>query len=176
MVTIDGNDFPTYKTLDQADVWYTGSLQYSLWFSFSDDERKRFLVDASRLIDSQCWKGEQCQTSQGLQFPRTGLEDCCASTVIDGCEDFPEHCFYEIVTRQMVAVNAMTLSCGEYDSAVMAMIPPPKFSNLPETTMKTIGCWIQSKNSGNNCSPCGKFSDECETSGCKEGHGHNHSC
>lgn len=87
-VEIDGEEFETYASLEDANKYMKGVFNNSTWFDpLSDPETKaRALVTATRLLDKQCWKGEKLDSSQPLQWPRevdgvSGTPDA----IVQGC-------------------------------------------------------------------------------------------
>lgn len=149
-VTIDTNDYPVYRDLTQADAWFGGSLQYAFWMSFSDDERKRMLVEATRLIDAQSWRGEACSPSSTLAFPRDGLTDCCTGNAIDGCTDFPEDAFYAVVFRQARAQMLALDGCQD-QSSLAPIEPAPLFTSLPAAVIEKVACWVCELDDNGEC-------------------------
>jgi hypothetical protein len=72
-ITISGKDYTTYSSLADADDYYLGSTEYSTWEGYTDAEKERGLISATRLIDRQAWQGSKADDDQTLDFPRTGL-------------------------------------------------------------------------------------------------------
>lgn len=83
-VDIGAEEFTVYSleddALDEADIYFTGSLHADTWRSATDDEKARALVTASRLLDRQTWVGDVAVAGQALAWPRSG-------TGITGVED-----------------------------------------------------------------------------------------
>jgi hypothetical protein len=55
-VTIAGTDFTTYAALAEADEYMLASFDYPTWTAKSDDDKGRYLVSATRLLDAQTWQ------------------------------------------------------------------------------------------------------------------------
>lgn len=72
-ITISGNDYTVYSNLADADDYYLGSVEYSDWNGYTDSEKERGLISATRLLDRQSWQGSKDDEDQTLDFPRTGL-------------------------------------------------------------------------------------------------------
>jgi hypothetical protein len=80
-ISIGGINYGSYSTLAEADIYYAGSSEFAAWSAFSNSEKERGLISATRLIDRQSWLGAKEDSSQTLAFPRTGLTDCAGSEV-----------------------------------------------------------------------------------------------
>lgn len=83
VVTLNSIDYPVYASLEAADAYLEGSMSENAqkWRLITDeDTKKRYIIQMTRLIDRQRWKGEKTDEAQELQFPRTG-------TGVDGVED-----------------------------------------------------------------------------------------
>jgi len=80
-ITISGNDFLTYSSLAEADTYFLGSTDLSTWDGYTDAQKERGLVSATRLIDRQSWQGEKDDSEQSLSFPRSGLSDCAGNSI-----------------------------------------------------------------------------------------------
>ena len=70
-VTIGGNTYDTYVTVEQVDAYAGGSMNVAAWDALLPDDKGRAVVTATRWIDSQCWQGEKVDPDQPLKFPRT---------------------------------------------------------------------------------------------------------
>jgi len=66
-------DYTVYADLDTADEYLGGSSHASTWDTLDDDQKGRYLVTASRLLNRQAWKGTKTVAGQALAFPRTGM-------------------------------------------------------------------------------------------------------
>jgi hypothetical protein len=84
LVTIGATEYEVYSSLADADTYFNASIQFVEWDAFSDDQKSRGLVSATRLIDRQDWQGEKTEQgspTQNLEFPRTGLTHCSGTSV-----------------------------------------------------------------------------------------------
>lgn len=54
-VTISGSNFTTYANVADADTYMLGNLSFAAWNDASTDEKGRYLVSATRLLDNQTW-------------------------------------------------------------------------------------------------------------------------
>lgn len=57
-VTIGGTNFTTYARVAEADEYLLASFDFSTWDAKSDDDKGRFLVSATRLLDAQTWQSD----------------------------------------------------------------------------------------------------------------------
>lgn len=70
-VTINGEDYDVYASVEEVDRYANGSLTADAWQALTDDDKARVLVSVTRWIDSQCWQGEKIDPAQPLAWPRT---------------------------------------------------------------------------------------------------------
>lgn len=54
-ITISGNDYFSYATVEDADIYLIPSFNYATWSVLSADQKGSYLVAASRFLDSLCW-------------------------------------------------------------------------------------------------------------------------
>lgn len=83
-VTIGSTTYTVYSSLIDAEAYFNASTQFADWNGFNDDEKRRGLVSATRLIERQSWQGTKTETgspTQELAFPRDGLTDCSGTSV-----------------------------------------------------------------------------------------------
>jgi hypothetical protein len=85
VVTIEGDEFTVYgfntDGVADADEYAKGASHATAWRALTtDDEKGRYMVTATRLLDRQRWKGEKTVEGQDLAWPRTG-------TGVEGVED-----------------------------------------------------------------------------------------
>ena len=57
-ITISAIDFSAYASIAQADNYLLADPSFSAWSANDADTKGRFLVSATRLLDSQDWKPE----------------------------------------------------------------------------------------------------------------------
>lgn len=55
-VTINGNSYTTYADVATADEYLLASISYATWEALDTNEKGRFLVEATRVLDRQKWK------------------------------------------------------------------------------------------------------------------------
>jgi hypothetical protein len=121
-VNIDGVDYEVYEDTDAIDEYLNAAAHGASWRDLTDDDEKgRYAVTASRLLDRQLWKGDATGLSgQTLAWPRTG-------TGVTGVEDdvIPDpiySAYFELClalvdgstvqTDQNTAQKAQSLSAG----------------------------------------------------------------
>lgn len=63
---------PHYGSLVDADNYFYAHPQYSLWNEQERDDKWRFLVAATRIVDRLNYVGQKASIDQQLQFPRCG--------------------------------------------------------------------------------------------------------
>ena len=73
--TIDGNDYQSYASLDEANKRLAVDLtRKATWNDLPDDEAKEtHLVNATDVLDRIRWKGKKADVNQVNQFPREGI-------------------------------------------------------------------------------------------------------
>jgi hypothetical protein len=85
LVTEDGTgkaDANTYATTATADTYFAAHLNASAWTSASADNKAAALAFATRLIDAEFqFGGYRSNTTQALQWPRTGCIDPDAGSI-----------------------------------------------------------------------------------------------
>lgn len=54
-ITIDGNDYISYASVSDADIFLLVDSGFATWDALSDDDKGKYLVSATRLIDSQSY-------------------------------------------------------------------------------------------------------------------------
>lgn len=69
MININGKEYPTYATVEQADEYFQASYG-SEWENLDDDTKEKLLVTATRSIDKSEYRGKKVDEKQPLQFPR----------------------------------------------------------------------------------------------------------
>lgn len=82
-VTIGATTYTTYSDIADADEYFLASTAFSTWDAFTDDQKSRGLVSATRLLDRQVWSGTLTSISPdtGLKWPRTSVTDCEGNAV-----------------------------------------------------------------------------------------------
>jgi len=83
-VSVDGTDYESYVSLEQADAYLNAAQHGATWQAETDDDVKgRAIVTAVRTLDRQRWKGERNpddSPTHSLEWPRintgvAGVED-----------------------------------------------------------------------------------------------------
>lgn len=75
VATAGAADANSYSTLDAADAYFADGLDADRWDAFSDEQRARALISATRAIDSTRLRGDPSSTSQALHFPQADDEN-----------------------------------------------------------------------------------------------------
>ena len=65
-------DSNTYVTLAEANAYFVARLDCEHWTSATDDDKRRALITATRLVDGLTFKYARETTTQALAFPRVG--------------------------------------------------------------------------------------------------------
>lgn len=55
-ITIGGNDYFSYSSVADADIYFAASLDAATWSALSTDEKGVFLIQTARLLDRQKWR------------------------------------------------------------------------------------------------------------------------
>ena len=63
----------SYKSLADADAYFLDSIRGGTWAAYTADMRSSGLVEATRVLERQKWKGEKEISTQALAFGLTGL-------------------------------------------------------------------------------------------------------
>lgn len=87
-VDIDGEEYPVYADVEQADEYLNAALHATdVWPALDDDTKARALVTATRVLDRQRWRGVVYTSSppQLLAWPRmnTGIVGVIDTVVPD---------------------------------------------------------------------------------------------
>ena len=70
----------TYISVADADTYFADSFNNAAWSALSAAEKDIALKEATRALETLCWKGDKCSTTQSLAWPRTiDATDCCAA-------------------------------------------------------------------------------------------------
>lgn len=156
-VTIGTSAYTTYSDIDFADEFFNGSALFSQWDAYTDDQKARGLVSATRLLDRQTWTGTltSISPSTGLKWPRTGVTDCEGTEVDD--ETIPD----EIVeASQLMALYILDgtisltsnttqdrtkmLKAGEVTVEYFRLEPSVAGGRFPQDILELIGCFLSS--------------------------------
>lgn len=68
-ININGFDFSSYATVEEADKYFTAKFG-STWNDIEEAEKKQLLVTATRKIDEKDFQGYKLYVYQELEFPR----------------------------------------------------------------------------------------------------------
>ena len=68
-IEINGIEYPTYATLDEADNYFNASFGAN-WENIGDYDKQKLLVTATRGIDRVEYRGAKVDENQVLEFPR----------------------------------------------------------------------------------------------------------
>lgn len=82
-ITIGGTTYNVYSTVAEADDYFQGSTDFVTWGAYTNAERERGLITATRLLERQSWLGAKADDDQDLKFPRTGLSDCAGNELTE---------------------------------------------------------------------------------------------
>ena len=73
-ITIDGVDYQAYASLAEADPYLAADpIRSAAWAAAVEDNKRIYLVAATRRLDLLRWAGQPTDASQRTEFPRTGL-------------------------------------------------------------------------------------------------------
>ena len=75
VVVANKKTVPFYGTLADADNYFYMHPQYAVWNDQEQDDKMRFLVGATRIVDRLNFVGQKKADDQQLQFPRTCAAD-----------------------------------------------------------------------------------------------------
>ena len=72
---INGNTYSSYATVDEADILLAIDItRATIWANFSNEDKERHLIAATRRLDLLNWKGTKTTgPSQELDWPRSGI-------------------------------------------------------------------------------------------------------
>lgn len=63
---------PFYGSVADSDTYFYYHPQFHIWSELSNEDKLRYLVGATRIIERLNYIGQKAEDSQALQFPRTG--------------------------------------------------------------------------------------------------------
>ncbi len=155
-IVIGASTYEVYSDIADADEYYNASTEFSDWDAFTDAEKARGLVSATRLLDRQQWQGEKATTSPttDLTFPRTGLTTCSGDTVTEA-----ESLSIITETSQLLALDILSGETVESSRSTEDLTKRLKagsveienfradkdqFSRFPLDVMELIGCFLAS--------------------------------
>jgi len=77
-----------YLSEADADTYFATSFNAAAWTALSSAEKTVALAEATRWLETLCWKGEKCSDTQPLKWPRKADADGCCGAV--ACAALPE--------------------------------------------------------------------------------------
>jgi hypothetical protein len=78
----------SYLSEADADTYFATSFNAAAWTALSSAEKTVALTEATRWLETLCWKGEKCSDTQPLKWPRKADADGCCGAV--ACTALPE--------------------------------------------------------------------------------------
>lgn len=122
-VEISGKTYEIYGTLDDAETYFSASLNKSGWAAADFTTKQAALVTASRMFDRTLWAGTptlpvskvqpQPAETQPLAWPRQGTTDCSGDAVPD--DVIPEDVIagsFELANALLVPENTIETSAS----------------------------------------------------------------
>jgi hypothetical protein len=152
-ITISGNDYTTYSNLSDAEDYFVGSTEYSTWDDYTDLQKERALISATRLLDRQSWQGSKDDDAQTLDFPRTGLT--CNGEDVTAAESLA----YAVEASQLLALDLLTgttdTATGTNESLTKRLkadtveieyfrVNPGSVTRFSKDVMEVVGCFLSS--------------------------------
>jgi hypothetical protein len=77
-----------YLSAADADTYFATSFNAAAWTALSSAEKTVALAEATRWLETLCWKGEKCSDTQPLKWPRKADADGCCGAV--ACTALPD--------------------------------------------------------------------------------------
>jgi len=71
----------SYGSQSEADAYFEDSVHNNTWSSYTSEQKDQGLVTATRQLERQSWDGTKEDSTQILDFPRTGLYDCAGNSI-----------------------------------------------------------------------------------------------
>jgi len=85
----------TYISLDDANTYFEGRLNASVWTDATDANKNAGLVQAARILDRYIgWLGYKTDQDQAMQWPRWGI--CYEGSMYYECPDNPQTWIYAL--------------------------------------------------------------------------------
>lgn len=75
IITAGGATANSYASIEAADLYFLGRSFADAWTDADADTKARALVSATRRLDQESWRGTPTATTQGLLWPRYGVEN-----------------------------------------------------------------------------------------------------
>lgn len=155
LVTIGSSDYIVYSSLTDADAYFNASVQFDEWDAFTEDQKRRGLVSATRLIDRQRWQGEKTEQgspTQDLEFPRDDLTDCSGDPVssddsLDLAVEASQLLAFDLLDGQELETSATTEDLTKRLKAGSVEIENFRAdanaaTRFPTDVMELLGCFL----------------------------------
>ena len=152
-ITISGNDYTTYSSLAEADDYFLGSNEYATWAGYTDAQKERGLISATRLIDRQAWQGAKDGDDQTLDFPRSGLtcngESVTAEESLALAVEASQLLALDLISGSTVETTSSTENLTKRLKADTVEIEyfraePSANGRFDKDVMELIGCFLSS--------------------------------
>lgn len=72
-VNVNGNDYSSYITQDDADLYLGANIGAASWNAAADDTKGAAIISAVRWLDTAPWEGTKTDAANALQWPRSGI-------------------------------------------------------------------------------------------------------
>jgi hypothetical protein len=156
-VTIGANTYEVYSDVDTADDYFLASTNFTAWDAYTDDEKSRGLVSATRLIDRQVWTGTltTISPSTGLKWPRTSVTDCDGDAVDedaipDGIIEASQLLAFYLLEGTITTTSNTTqdrtkrLKADTVEIEYFRLDPDVAGGRFPTDILELIGCFLSS--------------------------------
>ena len=139
-ITINSQDFFSYGTQTEADIYFSGSVNFSTWDSFTDLEKERSLIESSRLLDRQSYK-DGCDT-QALREVNDNIIQACyeiAFLLVQGETDILESGSTFDETKRLKAGSVEVENFRSFSSLDAPKRFPQKINELLKSCLLSSG-------------------------------------
>lgn len=152
----------SYASLADADTYFLDSIRGLTWAAYTSDMRSSGLVEATRVLERQKWKGEKEISSQALAFGRTGLtgtegEDLTpAETLAVASEGQFEYAFALLADASLLDSNDATgtnVKAMKAGSASMEFFRATDGARFPVIVMDILGMFLASSGAALGVTP-----------------------
>lgn len=99
----------SYLDLADANVYFSTSFNNAAWSAISASEQQIALNEATKWLETLCWKGEKCDPNQGFAWPRKIDADGCCDEVV--CTTLPQ--------KMIQAVAELALALHQNKTAII---------------------------------------------------------
>lgn len=174
-VSIDGNDYDAYETLEKADLYLVASISATAWLAADDETKGKALISSVRWLETLSWLGSKTDSANALAWPRTGISGVDPNTIPAGVV----FAYYEIASALL---EDPTLFVSITDPMIRSMAAGPVNVSffrpddvfwdgpVPKSAMAYIAAYL---NSGSNAAGGPKTSGVCDESPLDEDFGFN---